>query len=202
MVHGLSVLDLRGYDLVEVFKFALVDVRALAILRENLAVVLVRPAGDVEELAQMAALLVGAAVADPARALAAFRAFDELALAAELGASSEFAQRALDAALLHVLADPVDLAGLAVDALVATPVEALGAQVGVLLEFPGEGGCGAIKQLAHLLEGLAHAKPRLECRPVCGRHVFLSFGHCFFPLFSPVGVDRDAGGAYRSRWAK
>ena len=106
-----------------------------------------------------------------------------ITLAAELGASSEFAQRALDAALLHVLAEPADLARLAVDALVATPVEALGAQVGVLLEFPGEGGCGAIKQPAHLLEGLAHAKPRLECRPVCGRHVFLSFGHGFFPLF-------------------
>ena len=177
-------------------------VRALAILGENPAVVLVRPTGDVEELAQMAALLVGAAVADPARGLAALRAFDELALAAEPGASPVFAQRAFDEAFLHVLADPADLACLAVDALVATPVEALGAQAGVLLEFPGEGGCGAIQQLAHLLEGPAHAKPRLECRPVRGRHVFLSFGHCFLPVFSPAGVDRDAGGACRSRRAK
>ena len=82
MVDGLPRPDLRGHDSVDELALPRLEGRALPALAQDPAVVLVRAARDVEELAHVAALLVGAAVADLARAQEALRAVDVLDLVA------------------------------------------------------------------------------------------------------------------------
>ena len=106
VVDGLPRLDLRGDEGVDVVALPRLERRALAAFAQGPAVVVLRAARDVEELAPVAAPLVGAAVADLARAQEALRAVDVLDPVAEPAAVAVAAPDARCALGRAVAADP------------------------------------------------------------------------------------------------
>ena len=162
--------------------------RALAAFAQDPAVVVLRAARDVEELALVAAPLVGAAVADPARAQEALRAVDVLDPVAEPAAVAVAAPDARGALGRAVAADPGEPAVLPVDALVGPPVASLERLVGVLADLPRHGRQAHAQRLRDGPCGLPGRQAELDAAPPGAVHLLLSFCHLCFLSCCPAGI--------------
>ena len=170
---------LQVTDPVDVVPLPRLDGRALAALSQDPAVVLVRAARDVEELPPVAALLVGAAVADLARAQEALRAVDVLDPVAEPVAVPVAAPDARCALGRAVAADPGEPAVLPVDALVGASVAPLEGLVGVLPYLAGDRREADANLLRDRPFGLSGREAELDAAPLGAAHLLLSFFHSF-----------------------
>ena len=200
VVDGLPRPDLRGDDLVDALALPRLQRRALAALAQDPAVVLVRSARDVEELALVAALLVGAAVADLARAQEALRAVDVHDLVAGPVAVAVAADCAPHALGWAVRADAGDPAVLPVDALVRAAVAPLEGRVGVLPDLPRDGRQAHADLLRDGPCGLLGREAELDAAPLGAVHLLLSFCHLVFPLFVPAGIGGEGHDTEISPW--
>ncbi len=189
VVDGLPVPDLRGDEFVEVVQLALVQRRALAVFAQDPAVVAVRAAGVVDELALVAALHAGAAVADLRGPGEPVGAVDVLDLAAEPVAVAVAAHRAARALGRAVPADLREPAVLPVDALVGAPVAALEGLVGVLGDLARDRRQADADLLRDCPCGLSGLEAELDAAPLGAVHVLLSSCHCVF-LVHPAGIGR------------
>ena len=184
VVDGLPRLDLRGDEGVDVVALPRLERRALAAFAQGPAVVVLRAARDVEELAPVAAPLVRAAVADLARAQESLRAVDVLDVGAEPVAVAVAAPDARRALCRAVAARSGEFAVLPVDALVHAPVAPLEGLVGVLPDFAGYRREADADLLRDRPFGLSGREAELDAAPPGAVHLLFSFCHCCF-LFAP-----------------
>ena len=152
------------------------------------AVVVLRAARDVEELAPVAAPLVGAAVADLGRAQEPLRAVDVLDPVAEPVAVAVAAPDARCALGRAVAAYPGEPAVLPVDALVHAPVAPLERLVGVLPDLAGDRREADAYLLRDRPFGLSGREAELDAAPLGAGHLLLSLCHLCFLSCCPAGI--------------
>ena len=182
------MLYLRGDESVDVVALPRLERRALAAFAQDPAVVVLRAARDVEELALVTAPLVGAAVADLARAQEALRAADVLDPVAEPVAVAVAAPDARCALGRAVAADPGEPAVLPVDALVGAPVAPLEGLVGVFPDFAGDRREADAYLLRDRPFGLSGREAELDAAALGADHLLLSFCHLCFLSCCPAGI--------------
>ena len=148
----------------------------------------------------LAALLVGAAVADLGRAQKALRAVDVPDPVAEPVAVAVAAPDARGSLGRTLAADPGELAALPVDALVGAPVAPLEGFVGVLPDLPRDGRQAHAYLLRDGPRGLPGREAELDAAPLGAVHLLLSFFHLVFPLLPPPGLAGRGYDTATSPW--
>ena len=140
VMNGLSVLDFRGNEFIEMLEFPILQRGTLSVFAQNLEVVLVSFVGNVELLELVAALLVLATIAYFCRACVTFLASDELDIGADCVAVVNTTTRTRCATTRAVCtAQIAELTILTMNTLIHTPVAPLRACAGVLFDLSRDG---------------------------------------------------------------